>query len=209
MASSASARRDANPQRQQGSSRRLDTIRGLLRTFNDARETLFSSLSHAGDVDDAIPWMSKVWETGTYAPLELALKRMYALGKQQAVEGIPLGTLWWHLAQRYLMSETKVVYRVGGRDVESMVHKPRCTCGLRFYSVDQARVHIMARHSPQPMRIVLYPGDYAKLLDPQHGSPKRCERCEGLGVNWLAGEFDRVGVEPFLPPAFLAERRAV
>lgn len=187
------------------SERRLSTIRGLLRTLNEAKETRFGAESCSGDIDDAVPLMPEVWKN--YEPIYLALKRMHSLGRQQAVEGIPLGTLWWHLSQRYLMAEQKFIWRVGGRDVEAIIRRPRCICGFRLYNPEQARGHVEKAHKPQAVRVTLYTKEYRLVLNPQTGSPERCQRCERLGVRWISDELYRVGVEPFLPVVFLEARR--
>jgi hypothetical protein len=140
--------------------------------------------------------MSNEWHAGSYEPLEKALKEMHALGKQQSVSGVPLGTLWWHLAQRYLMSERKAIWKVGSRTVDSMVRQRRCICEYRFRNPEQARKHIEHVHKPKPELTAVYPQGYRTLL---HDQPERCEECEKLAVTWLAQWFQEHDISPHLP----------
>jgi adenylate kinase family enzyme len=140
--------------------------------------------------------MTSEWAHGSYQQLEDALKEMYALGKQQAVCGVPLQTLHWHLRQRYLDSERKAIWKVGEYPVEEMVRWKRCTCQFEFRSTTQARAHIEHVHKPKPELTQIYSKQYQQLL---HDQPGRCELCEKLAIRWLVGWFLRHGITPRLP----------
>lgn len=170
------------------------TIRALLEGFTDARSPLVRGTG--GEGGGSGPSMSSTWHAGSFEPLEQALKEMKSLGKQQAVSGIPLGTLWWHLAQRYLMSERKAVWKVGSRTVDSMVRQRKCICEFRFHNPTQARAHIEHVHKPKPELTVVYPQNYQLLLRDQ---PGRCELCERLAIHWTAEWFKKRGITPHLP----------
>jgi len=167
------------------------TIRLLLSGFTDARNPLVKG--NPGSGGGTGPSMTSEWYSGSYEPLETALKGMHALGKQQSVEGIPLGTLWWYLAQRYLMSKRKAVWKVGSRTVDSMIRQRYCICGFRFYSTHQARAHIEKVHKPKPELVVVLPREYLKI------DAKRREYVEGLAVHWIADWFKKAGITPRLP----------
>jgi len=167
------------------------TIRALLEGFNDARSPLVRGTG--GEGGGTGPSMSATWHAGSYEQLETALKEMKSLGKQQAVSGIPLGTLWWYLTQRYLMSERKAVWKVGSRTVDSMIRQRYCICGFCFYSAHQARAHIEKVHKPKPELVVVLPREYLKI------DAKRREYVEGLAVHWIAAWFHMHFITPRLP----------
>ena len=169
-------------------------IRQLLLDITDARSPLVNG--NHGSGGGTGPSMSSEWHHGSFQPLEDALKEMKSLGKQQAVSGVPLSTLWWHLAQRYLMSERKAIWKVGSRTVDSMVRQRRCICEFKFYNPEQARHHIELVHKPKPELTVVYPTGYKMLLRDQ---PGRCEICERLAVQWIVEWFKKNGITPRLP----------
>jgi len=167
-------------------------IRDLLASFNDARSPLVK-----GDRGSGGGWsMSSEWRHGSYQPLEDALKEMHSLGKQQAVCGVPLSTLYWHIRQRYLDSERKAIWKVGERAVESMIRRKACICGFKFFNTTQARVHIEHVHKPKPELTRVYSDQYRRLLGRDES---RCEICERLAIRWIRNYFLRHGITPRLP----------
>lgn len=168
-------------------------IRDLLLGFTDARSPLVNG--NHGSGDGGGPSMTSEWHRGSFQQLEDALKEMHSLGKQQAVCGIPLSTLHWHLRQRYLDSERKAIWKVGTRTVESIINKQHCVCGFKFHSTTQARAHIEF-HKPTPKLILVYPDQYRRLLSRDES---RCEICERLAVRWICNWFLKHGITPHLP----------
>jgi hypothetical protein len=194
-------------------------IRGLLETFSEAQDPLKAtpfppkgkivrgkqgSDSHlfigAGTGEHL---MRYEWHSGSYAELERALKEMRSQGKQKAIEGVPLLTLWWHVSRRYLMSERKTVEKLGKRNVETMIYWPRCICGHPFSNSQVAREHIRTIHGVSHSLERIYPSDYQRALKESRG---RCEECERLGVQWLAEWFKSRGIKPRLPKAYRPAR---
>jgi hypothetical protein len=168
-----------------------DTIRELLSTFADARCPLSKSGSHGNG--NGTPSMTSQWHSGSYQQLEDALKDMRARGKQEFSQGMPLSTLWWYLSQEYLMSERKVVWKVGDRKVEKMVTRPKCICGIPFTDTAQARRHIEKIHRPIASLTIRYPAKYQNI------NADRRMMCEGLAISWLVGWFRQHGIKPRLP----------
>jgi hypothetical protein len=173
-------------------------IRDLLETYIDARDPLFAS---GGGGEGLSPQMTNEWHSGSYKELEVALKEMRA--GQPEYSGVPLRELWWHTAQRYLMGERKVVWKVGERDVESLVRRMRCICNYYFASTSKARKHIFKAHKPQPHITMRYTAEYQRKL---RDMPLRCELCEALAVRWLEGWFQDHNITPRLHAESLRER---
>lgn len=156
-----------------------DVIRELLKTFNDAATPGGAGQGiRTSGADDAVLWMSREWHEGSYAQLEQALKRMRNQGSQQAVEGIPLRTLWWHIDQRYIRVERR----------RRLTYKTTRKGGKTYILKDKNGNPI-----EDPKMVEVYTREYAAV-------PKaKQELCERLGIGWLVAEFDRMGVVPFLP----------
>lgn len=76
----------------------------LLTHYRTAEETLWSGQGYDATDMAGVRGMPAVW-TKTYRELELLLKLMRSQGKQQALQGFSLQTLYWHLAEWYLRSE--------------------------------------------------------------------------------------------------------
>ncbi|MFA5053007.1 MAG: hypothetical protein WC565_03045 [Parcubacteria group bacterium] len=165
-------------------------IRYLLETFNEVRDPVFG---RSGGGSGECPHMPSEWHSGSYAQLEQALKEMRSRAKQEAIAGVPLGTLWWHIVQRYLMSEQKVVWMVGKRDVESIVCQRRCICGYKFSTRTKARRHVEKVHKPRPVKTTICPAEYMQI-----GVDRRL-LCESLGVGWIKDWFEKQGISPRLP----------
>lgn len=79
---------------------RLETLEWLLKTFNEAQEPLQRGAGGAGgsDFGDRLLLMPQIWHEGSYKAVESAMKRLRAAQPR----------LYWHVRQRYLLSETRI-----------------------------------------------------------------------------------------------------
>jgi hypothetical protein len=171
-----------------------DTIRELLLSFNDARDPLLSRNSR-GSGETGMQSLPGEWYSGSYRPLETALKEMRTLGHER-YSGVRLAELWWHLSRRYLMAERKVIWKVGARDVEEIAGKRRCICGHPFWNRAKARKHIEKAHGPKAELVMIYPTEYQRVLQ---DTPLRAELCELLAVRWLVKWFSERAFSLRLP----------
>lgn len=180
-----------------------DIIRQLLRTFNEARDTLYASGDFHGANPENPPQMSRVWQEGSYADLERALKEMHGAidviwCSHNLFSGLPI--VWWHLTQRYLMSHKKAIWKVGPVNVETLIRRKKCVCGWEFTgNRAKSREHVEQAHKPKPTLVDIYTKEYSKLLREQRD---RCDTLENLGVQYLVQWFKSKGITPQLPKAF-------
>ncbi len=149
-----------------------DIIVELLRTLPDAREALSRGdiVNDKGDKSKLLAF-PPTYHEGSYRQLEDALVRMRKRGKQEALGGVSVATLYWHLNARYFRSVRRTVDQW-----ESRAGK----------NGKKARVKV---------RVVVYVEDRDYAIIPE----KRRVLCHGLGVRWLAQEFRRTSCVPFLP----------
>lgn len=81
----------------------------LLTHYREAQETMWSGQGYDATDMAGVRLMPPVW-TWVYRELERLLRRMRNQGHQQAVEGVSLKTLYWHVGEWYLRSESHPVY---------------------------------------------------------------------------------------------------
>jgi hypothetical protein len=77
----------------------------LLRTFNEAQATLNAGAGVPGDGASVVQ-MGPMWRDGSYADLEKVLRGMRS--ESTVYMGVAVATLYWHIAERYLRSSTRV-----------------------------------------------------------------------------------------------------